>query len=78
MIEIHHKIERKKMLKGAQSYLKMATDPAASEAASKLLNSDLNEIGIATKKLADHVIQLGVSGGLITTILQWFAFLAAV
>ncbi|XP_071726158.1 cold-regulated 413 plasma membrane protein 1-like [Rutidosis leptorrhynchoides] len=66
------------MLKGAQSYLKMATDPALSEAASKLLSSDLNEIGIATKQFANHVIQLGVNGGLLTTILQWFAFFAAI
>ena len=55
----------------------MPTDSTASEAASKLINSDLKEIGDATKKLADHVIKLGVSGGLITTILQWFACFAA-
>lgn len=56
----------------------MSTDPTVSEAATKLINSDLKEIGIATKNLADHVIKLGVSGGLLTTILQWFACAAAV
>ncbi|KAK9049043.1 hypothetical protein SSX86_031990 [Deinandra increscens subsp. villosa] len=56
----------------------MATDPAASEAANSLINSDLKEIGDATMKLANHVIQLGVHGGFITTVLQCFAFAAAI
>lgn len=66
------------MFKGAKNYLRMTTDPTASEAASKLINSDLKEIGDATKQFANHVIQLGVSGGFITTSLQWFACFAAI
>ncbi|KVI10754.1 cold-regulated 413 plasma membrane protein 1-like [Cynara cardunculus var. scolymus] len=66
------------MMKGVKNYLRMPTDPTISEATSKLINSDLKEIGDATKKLADHVIKLGVSGGLITTILQWFACFSAI
>ncbi|KAI3498663.1 hypothetical protein L1887_34440 [Cichorium endivia] len=66
------------MFKGAKNYLRMTTDPTASEAANKLINSDLKEIGDATKKFANHVIQLGVSGGFITTSLQWFACFAAI
>nr|GEW99616.1 ribonuclease H-like domain-containing protein [Tanacetum cinerariifolium] len=65
-------------MKGVSDYLKMSTDPTASAAATSLINSDLQQLGQATKNLADHVIKLGVSGGLITTILQWFAFFAAV
>nr|WLV76442.1 cold-regulated protein 413 PM1 [Saussurea involucrata] len=66
------------MMKGVKNYLRMPTDPTISEASSKLINSDLKDIGDATKKLANHVIKLGVSGGLITTVLQWFACGAAV
>ncbi|WP_459806201.1 hypothetical protein, partial [Herbidospora sp. RD11066] len=66
------------MMKGVSDYLKMSTDPTASAAATSLINSVLQQLGQATKTLADHVIKLGVSGGLITTILQWFAFFAAV
>ncbi|KAK9049919.1 hypothetical protein SSX86_031111 [Deinandra increscens subsp. villosa] len=66
------------MMKSAKNYLKMATDPAASEAANSLINSDLKEIGDATMKLANHVIQLGVTGGFVTTVLQWFACGAAI
>ncbi|KAI3512439.1 hypothetical protein L1887_19755 [Cichorium endivia] len=66
------------MFKGAKNYLRMKTDPTASEVANKLINSNLKEIGDATKKFANHVIQLGVSGGFITTSLQWFACFAAI
>nr|KAJ0195467.1 hypothetical protein LSAT_V11C700377250 [Lactuca sativa] len=51
----------------------MTTAPTASEAASKLISSDLKEIGDATMKLADHVMKLGVTGGFINTSLQCFA-----
>ncbi|KAI3521824.1 hypothetical protein L1887_11298 [Cichorium endivia] len=44
------------MFKGVKNYLRMTTDPTASEAANKLINSDLKEIGDATKKFANHVI----------------------
>ncbi|KAF5758655.1 hypothetical protein HanXRQr2_Chr16g0731711 [Helianthus annuus] len=66
------------MMKSPKNYLKMTTDSTVSEAAASLINSDLKEIGEATKKFANHVIQLGVSGGFVTTVLQWFAFCAAV
>ncbi|KAL7584461.1 cold-regulated 413 plasma membrane protein 2-like [Lactuca sativa] len=56
----------------------MSTDPTLSEATSKLINSDLKDIGEATRKLADHVIKLGVSGGFITTCLQWIACFAGI
>ncbi|KAK9056706.1 hypothetical protein SSX86_024068 [Deinandra increscens subsp. villosa] len=65
-------------MKNVNDYLKMATDPA-SEAANSLINADLKEIGDATMKLANHVIQLGVvNGGFITTVLQCFACAAAI
>lgn len=65
------------MFKGTKNYIRMTTAPTASEAASKLISSDLKEIGDATMKLADHVMKLGVTGGFITTSLQWFACFAA-
>ncbi|GKE25568.1 cold-regulated 413 plasma membrane protein 1-like protein [Tanacetum coccineum] len=65
-------------MKGVSNYLKMSTDPTASAAATSLINSDLQQLSEATRNLADHVIKLGVSGGFITTILQWFAFFAAI
>ncbi|KAK9056707.1 hypothetical protein SSX86_024069 [Deinandra increscens subsp. villosa] len=52
-------------------HLKMTTYAASSKAATSLINSDLKEIGEATMKLANHVINLGVNGGLTTPILQW-------
>ncbi|KAD3066462.1 hypothetical protein E3N88_34342 [Mikania micrantha] len=58
------------MMKSVNNYLKMATDRTASEAAASLINSDLKEIGDATKKFANHVVELGVSGGFVTTALQ--------
>ncbi|KAK1439892.1 hypothetical protein QVD17_05716 [Tagetes erecta] len=66
------------MIKSAKNYLKMTTDPTLADAAATLISSDFKEIGDATKKLANHVVQLGVSGGFITTILQWFACFAAI
>ncbi|KAL8238237.1 hypothetical protein R6Q59_019318 [Mikania micrantha] len=66
------------MMKSVNNYLKMATDRTASEAAASLINSDLKEIGDATKKFANHVVELGVSGGFVTTALQWFACFAAI
>ena len=66
------------MMKGVSNYLKMSTDPTASAAATSLIHSDLQQISLATRNLADHVIKLGVSGGFITTCLQWFACVAAV
>jgi len=56
----------------------MTTDPTASAAAASLINSDLKELREATRNLANHVIKLGVSGGFVTTILQWFACIAAI
>ncbi|XP_023747537.1 cold-regulated 413 plasma membrane protein 2 isoform X2 [Lactuca sativa] len=61
------------MFKGTKNYIRMTTAPTASEAASKLISSDLKEIGDATMKLADHVMKLGVTGGFINTSLQCFA-----
>ncbi|XP_062214448.1 cold-regulated 413 plasma membrane protein 1-like [Phragmites australis] len=68
------------MGKRLTSYLAMKTDPAggASEAARALIDSDLQELGAAARKLANHVLVLG--GGLVvgTSFLKWLAFLAAV
>lgn len=58
---------------GKYGYLKMNTDPAATE----LIASDFKELGHAAKKLANHAIMLG-SLGLGTSILKWIAFAAAV
>jgi len=63
---------------GGKNFLRMMTDQSASEAATKLISSDWNELGDVTKKLANHVITLGYSGGFITTILQCFACIAAI
>ncbi|KAM0860205.1 hypothetical protein ACQ4PT_046672 [Festuca glaucescens] len=64
------------------SYLAMKTDPAgtASEAAQALIQSDLRELGAATKKLANHAILLGggLGFGLGSSLFKWLAFIAAV
>lgn len=57
-------------MKGAVNYLKMKTD-------SDVINSDLQEIGAAAKKLASDAIKLG-SLGFGTTFLQYFASFAAI
>ncbi|KAF8405142.1 hypothetical protein HHK36_010040 [Tetracentron sinense] len=54
-------------------YLAMKTDPAASQ----LINSDLKELAIAAKKLANHAVKLG-GLGLGTSFLAWIASFAAI
>uniref|UniRef100_A0A0A9D122 COR413-PM2 n=1 Tax=Arundo donax TaxID=35708 RepID=A0A0A9D122_ARUDO len=69
------------MGKGFASYLAMKTDPAgdgASEAARALIDSDLRELGVAARKLANHAFVLGGGFGFGTSFLKWLAFLAAV
>lgn len=55
------------------SYLAMKTDAAV---ASDLIDSDLKEIGVAAKKLANHAIMLG-GLGFGTTFFKWLASFAA-
>uniref|UniRef100_A0A453LWE1 Uncharacterized protein n=2 Tax=Aegilops tauschii subsp. strangulata TaxID=200361 RepID=A0A453LWE1_AEGTS len=64
----------------AKSFLAMKTGPAAgaSEASQALLESDLRELTMAARKLANHAIVLGGGIGFIGTFLQWLAFAAAV
>uniref|UniRef100_A0A0A9DFZ7 COR413-PM2 n=1 Tax=Arundo donax TaxID=35708 RepID=A0A0A9DFZ7_ARUDO len=69
------------MGKGFASSLAMKTDPAgggASEAAQALIDSDLRELGVAARKLANHAFVLGGGLGFGTSFLKWLAFLAAV
>jgi len=58
----------------------MKTDTAGS-ASEALMQSDLSELGMAARKLANHVI-IGLSGGLglgfLGNIFKWLAFAAAV
>ncbi|VAI37158.1 unnamed protein product [Triticum turgidum subsp. durum] len=64
----------------AKSFLAMKTGPAAgaSEASQALLESDLRELTMAARKLANHAIVLGGGIGFIGTFLQWLAFAASV
>ncbi|KAF7061104.1 hypothetical protein CFC21_067827 [Triticum aestivum] len=61
----------------AKSLLAMKTGPAAG-ASEALLESDLRELTMAARKLANHAIVLGGGIGFIGTFLQWLAFAAAV
>ncbi|XP_048556306.1 cold-regulated 413 plasma membrane protein 1-like [Triticum urartu] len=60
----------------APSFLAMKAGAAsgASEAAQALLESDLRELGLAARKLANHAIVLGFG----RHFLKWLAFIAAV
>ena len=67
------------MGKGFMSYLAMKTDAAGGEAAqAALIDADLQELGVAARKLANHALVLGGGRGFGTTFLKWFAFFAAV
>jgi hypothetical protein len=64
------------------SYLAMKTG-SASEAAQALMQSDLQELGVAARKLANHAIALdtlngGLGLGLLGSMFKWLAFAAAV
>ncbi|OVA18611.1 Cold acclimation WCOR413 [Macleaya cordata] len=58
---------------GRMEYLAMKTDPSINE----LLNSDLKELGIAAKRLANDAVKLG-GVGFGTTFLKWMASFAAI
>ena len=64
-----------------KSFLAMRTDGSASEAAQALMQSDMRELGLAARKLANHAM-IGLSGGLglgiLGSIFKWLAFAAAV
>ncbi|KAG6410742.1 hypothetical protein SASPL_128810 [Salvia splendens] len=64
------------MVGGKVGYLKMKTDSDLG-AASELLTSDLNDVGTAMKKFANHAIQLG-GLGFGTSFLKWVACFAAI
>jgi hypothetical protein len=68
---------RTAMAEGFRSYLAMKTDPAAAAASQALIDSDLRELGIAARKLANHAFVLGGELGFGTAFLKWLAFLAA-
>jgi hypothetical protein len=66
---------------GMASYLRMKTGPAgggASEGAQALIESDLRELGVAARKLANHALVLGGGLGFGSSFLKWLAFFAAV
>ncbi|XP_047941410.1 cold-regulated 413 plasma membrane protein 2-like [Salvia hispanica] len=64
------------MVGGKMGYLKMKTDSDLG-AATELLTSDLNDVGTAMKKFANHAIQLG-GLGFGTSFLKWVACFAAI
>ncbi|CAN6292662.1 unnamed protein product [Urochloa humidicola] len=69
------------MGKGFASYLAMKTGPEAgdvSAAAQALIDADLQELGVAARKLANHAFVLGGGLGFGTSFLKWLAFFAAV
>ncbi|KAK3149220.1 hypothetical protein QOZ80_3AG0214510 [Eleusine coracana subsp. coracana] len=66
------------MAKGFMSYLAMKTDTAGAAASQALIDSDLRELGVAARKLANHAFVLGGEFGFGTSFLKWLAFLAAV
>jgi glucokinase len=66
------------MAKGFTSYLAMKTDPAAAAASQALIDTDLQELGVAARKLANHAFVLGGGLGFGTSFLKWLAFVAAV
>ncbi|KAH9302842.1 hypothetical protein KI387_014425, partial [Taxus chinensis] len=55
-------------------YLAMKTD----DVSKTVIQSDLNEIGVAVNKLGRHTVGLLRSGGLLTSLLQWLATIAAI
>ncbi|KAA8547285.1 hypothetical protein F0562_003851 [Nyssa sinensis] len=59
---------------GRMEYLAMKTDAATAD----LINSDINELKIAAKKLINHAILLGSGLGFGTTFLEWVASFAAI
>jgi hypothetical protein len=66
------------MAKGFTSYLAMKTDPAGAAASQALIDTDLRELGVAARKLANHAFVLGGGLGFGTSFLKWLAFVAAV
>ena len=61
------------------SYLAMKT--GSSEAAQALMQSDMRELGVAARKLANHAMILtseGLGLGALGSIFKWLAFAAAV
>ena len=65
-----------KIVGGKKTFLKMKTDSDFA-AASELISSDFNEIGLAMKKLANHAVKLG-GLGFGTSFLKWVACFAAI
>jgi hypothetical protein len=66
------------MAKGFTSYLAMKTDPTGAAASQALIDTDLRELGVAARKLANHAFVLGGGLGFGTSFLKWLAFVAAV
>jgi hypothetical protein len=66
------------MAKGFTSYLAMKTDPVGAAASQALIDTDLQELGVAARKLANHAFVLGGGLGFGTSFLKWLAFVAAV
>ncbi|XP_047341618.1 cold-regulated 413 plasma membrane protein 2-like [Impatiens glandulifera] len=62
------------MGKFKNSYLAMKTDSTSSD----LISSDLQDLGHAAKKFANHAVQLALGSSLGTILLQWIASFAAV
>nr|ADV02770.1 WCOR413-like cold acclimation protein [Ipomoea batatas] len=62
---------------GKKSFLAMETTDSSS-VASDLIGSDLKELGMAAKKLANHAIMLSGGLGFGTSFLSWVASFAAI
>ncbi|KAG6532469.1 hypothetical protein ZIOFF_006315 [Zingiber officinale] len=67
--------ERQRVLMVKSAYLKMKTDYSAS-VGEDLIQSDLKELGVAARKLANHALMLGSGFG--TGFLKFLAFFAAI
>ncbi|URE22900.1 Cold acclimation protein [Musa troglodytarum] len=61
-----------------RAYLRMKTDYVVSGGDDELIRSDLKELGLAARRLANHAIMLGSGLGVGTTFLKFLASFAAI
>lgn len=65
------------MAETTRAYLRMKTDYALSGGDDELIRSDLKELGLAARRLANHAFMLGSGLGVGTTFLKFLASFAA-
>ncbi|XP_065021940.1 cold-regulated 413 plasma membrane protein 2-like [Musa acuminata AAA Group] len=66
------------MAETTRAYLRMKTDYALSGGDDELIRSDLKELGLAARRLANHAFMLGSGLGVGTTFLKFLASFAAI